>query len=98
MRNEKGKMRAHAKCAQAISECRCDERTFKELARKGCKGHWDLYGMHERTKLVGGNLEVWSKLEAGTEIELSVPAATAYDSSTARRSSWFSGKGTAIES
>jgi len=31
----------------------------------------------ERAKLVGGKLAVWSELDAGTEIELSIPAATA---------------------
>jgi hypothetical protein len=34
--------------------------------------------MHERAKLAGGKLEVWSKLDSGTEIELSIPAASAY--------------------
>jgi hypothetical protein len=34
--------------------------------------------MYERAKLVGGNLEVWSQLDSGTEIELTIPASTAY--------------------
>ncbi|WP_047496989.1 sensor histidine kinase [Terriglobus sp. TAA 43] len=35
-------------------------------------GHWGLIGMKERAKLVGGTLEVWSQLNVGTEIELTV--------------------------
>ena len=61
-------------------------------------GHWGLLGMRERTKLVGGNLEVWSKPDSGTEIELSIPASTAYTRSTNRRRFWFSRKGTATHS
>jgi len=56
---------------------------------KGRPGHWGLRGMHERAKLVGGNLGVWSKPNSGTEIELTIPAFTAYATPTQRRS-WFS--------
>ena len=42
------------------------------------KGHFGLRGMRERAKLTGGKLTVWSELEAGTEVELSIPAARAY--------------------
>jgi hypothetical protein len=49
--------------------------------------------MHERAKLAGGKLVVWSELDSGTEIEIAIPASVAYARSTARR--WmFSGKGT----
>ncbi len=41
-------------------------------------GHWGLRGMRERAKLVGGTLEVWSQVDIGTEIELSIPAASVY--------------------
>ena len=41
-------------------------------------GHWGLRGMRERARLVGGNLDVWSEVNSGTEIELTVPAASAY--------------------
>jgi hypothetical protein len=51
-----------------------------------------LPGMHERAKLVGGKLAVWSKLHSGTEIELSIPASSAYASSRIRRGPWFSRK------
>jgi len=52
---------------------------------KGRPGHWGLCGMHERAKLVGGNLGVWSKPNSGTEIELTIPASTAYATPTQRR-------------
>jgi len=64
----------------------------------GKAGHWGLRGIRERTKLVGGNLEVWSKVDSGTEIELSIPASTAYARSTSRRRSWFFRKGTGVPS
>jgi signal transduction histidine kinase len=48
-------------------------------------GHWGLPGMRERTKLVGGTLEVWSQLEKGTEIELSISAASVYAITPASR-------------
>jgi signal transduction histidine kinase len=41
-------------------------------------GHWGLRGMRERARLVGGSFEVWSELDFGTEVELSIPAANAY--------------------
>lgn len=41
-------------------------------------GHWGLRGMRERAKLISGSLEVWSQVGTGTEIELSVPAGSAY--------------------
>jgi signal transduction histidine kinase len=53
-------------------------------------GHWGLSGMRERAKLVGGTLEVWSQVEIGTEIELSIPAASVYAMTPAARWSIFS--------
>jgi ligand-binding sensor domain-containing protein/signal transduction histidine kinase len=44
-------------------------------------GHWGLPGMRERAKQIGGELDVWSELGAGTEVELSVPASVVYRSS-----------------
>jgi len=48
------------------------------LNRDHKAGHWGLRGMRERAKLVGGTLEVWSQPNVGTEIELSIPAASVY--------------------
>jgi signal transduction histidine kinase len=60
------------------------------LSRDHAVGHWGLRGMRERAKLVGGSLEVWSQLDAGTEIEFSVPAASAYAKSNHSRRHIFS--------
>jgi signal transduction histidine kinase len=70
----------------------------RALDGEGYTGHWGLRGMRERTNLVSGNLEVWSKLDSGTEIELSIPASTAYARSTTRKRSWFSRKEAAVRS
>jgi signal transduction histidine kinase/ligand-binding sensor domain-containing protein len=45
-------------------------------------GHWGLPGVRERAKRVGSRLEFWSQNGAGTEVELTVPAATAYKTIT----------------
>jgi signal transduction histidine kinase/ligand-binding sensor domain-containing protein len=52
-------------------------------------GHYGLHGMRERAKLVGGKLAVWSKFDSGTEVELSIPASTAY-AKASRHRSWLS--------
>jgi signal transduction histidine kinase/ligand-binding sensor domain-containing protein len=50
----------------------------KLISDDGREGHFGLRGMRERAKLVGGKLTVWSELNAGTEVELRIPAARAY--------------------
>ena len=50
-----------------------------ERNRAERNGHWGLRGMQERAEHLGGELEVWSEPGAGTEIELRVPAAGAYE-------------------
>jgi signal transduction histidine kinase len=58
----------------------------------GRPGHYGLTGMHERAKLVGGKMALWSELNSGTEAELTVPASVAYATSEGRR--WkFWGRG-----
>jgi len=60
------------------------------LEAKGRAGHWGLQGMRERARTLGGQLELWSCAESGTEVELRVPAANAYQSSRAgARQFWF---------
>jgi signal transduction histidine kinase len=44
------------------------------------EGHFGLRGMRERAKLIGGKLAVWSEVDAGTEVELTIPAERAYTS------------------
>jgi len=50
------------------------------LEHKGPSGHWGLVGMRERAHRLGGQLEVWSEHNAGTEVELIVPGSVAYGS------------------
>ena len=52
-----------------------DEKIMHDGMRKG---HWGLPGMYERATKIGGRLNVWSRKDEGTEIEISVPAADAY--------------------
>jgi ligand-binding sensor domain-containing protein/signal transduction histidine kinase len=51
------------------------------LSADGREGHFGLHGMRERAELVGGKLVVWSEIESGAEVELSIPAAKAYTKS-----------------
>lgn len=91
----------HARARQIEVEIRYDDQQFRlrvrddgkgidpaVLAAHGRAGHYGLPGMRERAKLIGGNLTLWSEVDAGTEVELTVPAATAYSGSG--RSAWFS--------
>jgi signal transduction histidine kinase len=59
------------------------------LSSDGREGHFGLPGMRERATLIGGKLTVWSKVEAGTELELCLPSSIAY---ATERGSWFSRK------
>jgi ligand-binding sensor domain-containing protein/signal transduction histidine kinase len=54
----------------------------KLLSDDGRPGHFGLRGMRERAKLLGGKLTVWSEVDSGTEVELSIPAARAYTTAT----------------
>jgi signal transduction histidine kinase/ligand-binding sensor domain-containing protein len=51
----------------------------------GRAGHHGLPGMQERAQLVGGKLAIWSEVESGAEIELTINAAVAYAKSPAAR-------------
>jgi len=53
------------------------------LEAGGSPGHFGLIGMRERAKKLGGQLDVWSRPGAGTEIDLRVPADVAYRRSQA---------------
>jgi signal transduction histidine kinase len=101
----------HARAQRIEVEIRYDERQLRLRVRDDGKGidakhfdgdayagHYGLRGMRERAKLMGGKLAVWSELDTGTEVEVSIPASRAYETSPARRRSWlaekFSGKDT----
>src|SRR5262249_8680119 len=62
----------------------------QKVLDEGRAGHHGLAGMQERAKLVGGKLAVWSEVDSGTEVELTIPSSIAYSKSPiARRSIFF---------
>jgi signal transduction histidine kinase/ligand-binding sensor domain-containing protein len=97
----------HAQAQRITVEIRYDKRQFRlrvhddgkgldeETIQRQPAGHFGVRGMHERSEVIGGRLEVWSRPDSGTEVELSIPGAIAYGVS-ARRSWWsqlFTGEG-----
>jgi signal transduction histidine kinase len=63
------------------------------LLQLGNECHSGLQGMRERAEKIGARLRVWSRVSAGTEVELSVPGHVAFQdlsSNTVQR--WFSRK------
>jgi nitrate/nitrite-specific signal transduction histidine kinase len=48
------------------------------IMQSGRDGHWGLPGMRERAKNIGARFELWSEVGAGTEIEVIIRAAIAY--------------------
>lgn len=49
-----------------------------QILKTGRDGHWGLSGMRERAERIGASFRVWSRAEAGTEVELSVPGRIAF--------------------
>lgn len=41
-------------------------------------GHWGLTGMQERAQRIGAKMQLWSRPGSGTEIQIVLPARTAY--------------------
>ena len=81
----------HAQAKQVEVEIRYDDEQFRSrvrdngkgmhadvLSSHGLEGHYGLRGMRERAKLVGGELTIWSEVNSGTEVELSIPSSKAY--------------------
>jgi hypothetical protein len=54
------------------------------IVAEGRAGHYVVSGMRERAKRIGGRLDVWTGIGAGTEIELSIPESIAYGTSPGR--------------
>jgi CheY-like chemotaxis protein len=88
--------------APARKLIRYDERQFRLRVRDDGKGidsklldederhgHYGMRGMRERAELLGGKMTVWSQLDSGTEVELSIPAAKAYATPDGRKRSWL---------
>jgi signal transduction histidine kinase len=60
------------------------------LAEGGRADHWGMQGMRERADRIGAELKIWSGQQTGTEVELLVPGATAYQTARAKsKRSWF---------
>jgi signal transduction histidine kinase len=55
-----------------------------KLLDAGRDGHWGLPGMRERAQEIGAQLEMWSEVGAGTEVELRIPSSIAYGTSPGR--------------
>jgi len=95
---------AHSEGSHVEVELAFDSRQFRLRVRDdgrgidpeiielgGRPGHWGLQGMRERAQKIGAQLKLWSGPETGTEIELTVPGATAYRTDGDRSKwSWFS--------
>jgi signal transduction histidine kinase len=93
----------HASATQVEVEIRYDDERFRlrvrddgkgidaaVLSAQSRQGHYGLPGMRERATLMGAKLTVWSEVDAGTEVEVRVPASIAY--AISRKRSWFSRK------
>lgn len=99
----------HAQAHRIEVEVRYDERQFRlrvrddgngidpKVLREGRAGHFGLPGMRERAGRIGGNLDVWSELESGTEVEVTVPGSIAYTTSRARHRSRLFGRKTVMK-
>jgi ligand-binding sensor domain-containing protein/signal transduction histidine kinase len=48
------------------------------LRTDGASKHFGLRGMRERAQSLGGELTIWSEVNSGTEIDLTVPSSSAY--------------------
>jgi signal transduction histidine kinase len=81
----------HARASRIEVDICYDQRLFRLRVRDDGKGmeaepaagrprdrHYGMAGMHERAKLIGGTLSIWSERDSGTEAELTIPASVAY--------------------
>ena len=70
-----------------------------DVLHSGREGHWGLAGMRERAESIGARLKVWSRANAGTEVELLIPSNVAFVSQPERRvAKWFRRPGSATVS
>jgi ligand-binding sensor domain-containing protein/signal transduction histidine kinase len=51
----------------------------KILEDGGQAGHWGIPGMRERARRIGSQLDFWSEIGAGAEVQLTIPASIAYE-------------------
>ena len=82
---------AHAEASHIEAEVHYDDNYLRVRVRDdgngidpsvfrggGPPGHWGIPGMRERAKEIGSRLDFWGEKCAGTEVQLTVPAAVAY--------------------
>jgi signal transduction histidine kinase len=86
----------HAQASKVEAEITYSERLLRlrirddgkgidpKLLDAGRDGHWGLPGMRERAQQMGAQLDIWSEVGAGTEVELSIPGPVAYGQSPDR--------------
>ena len=99
----------HADAARIEVDIRYDHRRLRLRVRDdgkgidpkivdagGRTGHHGLPGMRERANTVGGKLAVWSALNSGTEVEMTIPASVAFAKSPAARRWMFWLRGTEL--
>jgi signal transduction histidine kinase len=99
----------HARARRIEVEIRYDERELRvrirddgsgidagALGHEGRAGHWGLPGMRERAQRIGGTMDLWSELGAGTEVELRIPASIAYQTYAGRSFRLFRKKTTTL--
>jgi signal transduction histidine kinase len=48
-----------------------------KIIQRGKPGHWGISGMRERAQQIGSQLRIWSGPNAGTEVDLTMPAQVA---------------------
>jgi signal transduction histidine kinase/ligand-binding sensor domain-containing protein len=82
----------HAQARRVEAEIRYDENSLRlrirddgkgiepKVLREGRAGHWGLRGIRERADRIGAHLDLWSEPGNGTEVQLLLPAAVAYES------------------
>jgi signal transduction histidine kinase/streptogramin lyase len=81
----------HAQARQVEVEIRYDRQQLRLRIRDDGRGidpqflrsdglsrHYGLRGMRERAQSLGGKVTIWSEVNSGTEIDLTVPSSTAY--------------------
>jgi signal transduction histidine kinase/ligand-binding sensor domain-containing protein len=73
----------------------------QRVLEAGRDGHWGLPGMHERAKNIGASLKLRSRVDSGTEVELTVPGASAYEGQPANLIpqwiTWLRGRRSIVE-
>jgi nitrate/nitrite-specific signal transduction histidine kinase len=61
-----------------------------QVLYSGREGHWGLIGIRERSKRIGADLRLRSRMGAGTEVDLTVPGSIAFENSSPDPTShWF---------